>query len=211
LREGGKILRVGFILTGIAAVGIASARHFGFDTVLQVFSKSMLAGFVATLLLQGLYLTRLASKEQPLNRPKWLFLIVVLATHNIILLLQLPVLVQIICLTIFHNIQYHRIVRFHNGNQYGGPEAPAQFGFAATLAQRVLVYIGLALVWSLFPMVPRAAAVTLIQTPVLNFTLSAFFWGIAFNHYFLDAVIWRVRRSTRVAQSLQISRIAATA
>ncbi|HXT71518.1 MAG TPA: hypothetical protein VN700_17310 [Vicinamibacterales bacterium] len=209
--EGGRILRMTAIIVTATAIGGAVATVRGFDTTLELLSQLLLTGFLLTVVAQVVYLARAGKAGAPFNGPKWLCLGIVLATHNVVLLLPVPFLVAVVCVTILHNVQYHRIVQFHNSNQYGGHEASVRFGFAAALAQRLVLFAGLALAYSLFTTVPRAAAATFIESPLLNFTLTAFFWGIAFNHYYLDAIIWRPRGSAQLRQSLKMSEAGVTA
>jgi hypothetical protein len=95
------------------------------------------------------------------------------------------------------------MVRFYNVNTYSGEDAALRHGFAATLTRRLFVFGGLALAWSVFLFGPRSAAEVLVANEFLNYLIGAFFWGAAFHHYYLDAVIWKLR-SPAVSQSLRL-------
>ena len=89
------------------------------------FEALVFSAFIVSLILfvarqaQRLYL------KQPVNVPKLLLLAAALPMHWIVLRLLEPVqpatagaLAAVATLTIYHNLQYHRIVWFHNRNKY---------------------------------------------------------------------------------------------
>jgi len=102
-----------------------------------------------------------------------------------------------IALGLFHSLQYHRLMWFHNKNRYQTPDARAKHGFAAVLAQRFGYYFamaaGLYLVADILP-----------QTIFPWQWLPASLWGIAFMHYLLDSKIWRVRGDKELAAALHL-------
>ena len=100
-------------------------------------------------------------------------------------------------LGLFHSLQYHRLMWFHNKNRYQGPDAREKHGLAAVLAQKFGYYFAAAvgLYWfadilpsALFPMTWAQASL----------------WGIAFTHYLLDSKIWRVRGDKELAAALHL-------
>ena len=103
-------------------------------------------------------------------------------------------------LGMFHSLQYHRLLWFHNKNRYlENEEAEEKHGFAATLAKGglgvyLLVAIGLNLFIAFVP-VMIGQAVELIKAAV---------WGFAFTHYVLDARIWHVRNDKGLARALHM-------
>ena len=103
-------------------------------------------------------------------------------------------------LGMFHSLQYHRLLWFHNKNRYlENEEAAETYGFAATLAKGglgvyLLVAIGLNLFIAFVP-VMIGQAVELIKAAV---------WGFAFTHYVLDARIWHVRNDKGLARALHM-------
>lgn len=102
-------------------------------------------------------------------------------------------------LGLFHGLQYHRLMWFHNRNRYSAPEAAERNGLAAKLAKNVATYllvaIGLHFLLTFMP-----------QYLFPSQTVSAAVWGIAFTHYLLDAKIWRVRSDKELAVALRLAR-----
>jgi len=100
-------------------------------------------------------------------------------------------------LGLFHSLQYHRLMWFHNKNRYQGPDARAKHGFAAVLGQKFGYYFAAAAgLYYLAEIVPP----TLISAQWLPAAL----WGIAFMHYVLDSKIWRVRGDKELAAALHL-------
>lgn len=101
-------------------------------------------------------------------------------------------------LGLFHGLQYHRLMWFHNRNRYSGPEAEERNGLAAKLAKNVSIYltvaIGLQFLLTFMPQVLFPGQV--VQAAV---------WGFAFTHYLLDAKIWRVRSDKELAVALRLA------
>jgi hypothetical protein len=102
-----------------------------------------------------------------------------------------------IALGLFHSLQYHRLMWFHNKNRYQTPDARAQHGLAAVLAQKFGYYFA------------AAAGLYLIAEilPPALFPwqwLPASVWGINFMHYLLDSKIWRVRGDKELAAALHL-------
>jgi hypothetical protein len=102
-----------------------------------------------------------------------------------------------IALGLFHSLQYHRLLWFHNKNRYQTPDARAKHGFAAVLAQKFGYYfaaaVGLYWVGDILP-------ATLLPWQWLPASL----WGLAFMHYLLDSKIWRVRGDKELAAALHL-------
>src|SRR5438552_2469381 len=164
-----------------------------------------------------------AISREPLNVPKYLLLAAAIPMHWIALGTPMPAkpIALVAILTIYHNLQYHRLIWFHN-QKYGGKrvsplnnaqDARATFGPAAFISRRLLFYIGFGIIFGVIYQGPRqylgylnlhtgessAALSTPIQLGI------AFLWGYAFIHYYLDSKIWRVRRDPSVGKALQMS------
>ena len=161
--------------------------------------------------------------RQPLNVPKYLLLAAAIPMHWVALLTPMPAkpIALVAILTIYHNLQYHRLIWFHN-KKYSGtgfsPVAPAQdaratYGPAAFISRRLIIYIALGIIFGIIYQGPRQylgylnlhtgdspAALSLpIQLGI------AFLWGYAFIHYYLDSKIWRVRRDPSVGKALKMA------
>jgi hypothetical protein len=163
------------------------------------------AFFVSLALLIGRQVWRLILK-QPINGPKLLLLAACVPMHWIVLRLLEPVqpagaaaLAAVTTLTIYHNIQYHRIIWFHNDNKYRRPGA-ARFGAASVINRSVWTYLGWAILFGAAYHIPHY---TIVKPDTF---WMAFIWGGAFTHYYLDSKIWRVRRDTQLNENLRMAR-----
>jgi hypothetical protein len=176
---------------------------------------------VATLLLIGTIVLAIgwlirqiqrAISREPLNVPKYLLLAAAIPMHWVALVTPMPAkpIALVAILTIYHNLQYHRLIWFHNqkyryagGSPAGARDARVpQFGPAAVISRRLIFYIAFGILFGIIYQGPRqflgylnlhtgdspAALSTPIQLGI------AFLWGYAFIHYYLDSKIWRVRR-----------------
>jgi hypothetical protein len=140
--------------------------------------------------------------RQPVNLPKLLLLAACVPMHWIVLRVLEPVAaadaaVVVATLTIYHNIQYHRIIWFHNRNKYGRAQTAA-YGAASTISKNVWRYIGFALVFGAAYHIPHYTIV-----PPGGVAMG-FIWGGAFIHYYLDSKIWRVRRDAELNENLRM-------
>lgn len=103
-----------------------------------------------------------------------------------------------ITLGLFHSLQYHRLLWFHNRNRYQAPEAAERNGLAARLATSPWLYMAVAIALNFFlSVLPVALA------PVRDMAVAAT-WGLAFTHYFLDSKIWRVNGNRDLAAALRL-------
>jgi hypothetical protein len=169
-------------------------------------------------------LQRIVSRE-PLNVPKYLLLAAAIPMHWIVLLTPMPAkpIALVAILTIYHNLQYHRLIWFHN-QKYSGEgvspvahaqDARATYGPAAFISRRLLYYIGFGIIFGLLYQAPRqllgyfglkaSHGVPTAELPVQIQLGVAFLWGVAFIHYYLDSKIWRVRKDPSVGKALQMS------
>jgi hypothetical protein len=145
--------------------------------------------------------------------------------HWIALLTPMPAkpIALVAILTIYHNLQYHRLIWFHN-QKYSGKGVPplnhardarATYGPAAFISRRLLYYIGFGIIFGLLYQAPRqllgyfglkaSHGVPTAELPVQIQLGVAFLWGVAFIHYYLDSKIWRVRKDPSVGKALQMS------
>jgi hypothetical protein len=161
--------------------------------------------------------------REPLDVPKYLLLAAALPLHWIALITPMPAkpIALVAILTIYHNLQYQRLIWFHN-QKYSkhasraldaGETSAYTYGPAAFISRRLIYYIGFGILFGLIYQGPRqylgylnlhmgdspAALSTPIQLGI------AFLWGYAFIHYYLDSKIWRVRRDPSVGKALQMS------
>lgn len=128
--------------------------------------------------------------RRPRLGPVHLLLLVVIGFHLIVFALLDNLLTITAALTIFHNLQYHRIVWQY---ERGRGRVPAG-GLVRYLALGSL----LGLAWY----APRFVGVSLVSSDLARNVLLGLGWGVALHHYLVDGRIWRVRRDRAVARAL---------
>lgn len=155
---------------------------------------------------------------EPLNVPKYLLLAAAIPMHWIVLLTPMPhkPIAIVAILTIYHNLQYHRLIWFHN-QKYKSPNVAetsrSRYGAAELISRRLVFYVGFGILFGLLYQGPRqflgymsfkngAAGVTDISFAT-QLGIS-FLWGYAFIHYYLDSKIWRVRRDPVLGKALNM-------
>ncbi len=165
---------------------------------------------VPTIILAALWLGRQAQralKGLPLNVPKYLLLLAAVPMHWVVLLTPMehkPIAI-VAMLTVYHNLQYHRLVWFHNRKYTRDDGGRERHGAAHFLSRRVFHYAVFGLVFGLWYQVPRQY-VNHSADPASFYTqlASGFLWGYALLHYYLDSKIWRVRRDPSVGEALRM-------
>jgi hypothetical protein len=123
--------------------------------------------------------------------PRHLLLALVIAFHVAVFALLDNLLTILATLTIFHNLQYHRIVWQHERGRGRTPSG----GLGRYLAFGLV----LGVVWYGARVLGAAA----VHAPLAGNVLVGLGWGVAFHHYLVDGRIWRVRRSPGVARALE--------
>jgi len=170
---------------------------------------------VLTLGVTVLYLVRQFQKWRlnlPLDWPKQMLFMAAIPLNFFILRTSLPIVGVYAAVTIFHNIQYHRLVWFYNRNKYGtspGATKPGRrYGFAAFANRNLLMYAAFAFLYaSVFDVLPR-----FILSPftgpeganLRNQLLFSVFAAPGLLHYWLDSKIWKVGRDPEVRHFLQL-------
>ncbi|HET8676025.1 MAG TPA: hypothetical protein VFO63_09585 [Blastocatellia bacterium] len=169
------------------------------------FETLVLSAFLISLMLFAGRLVQRLYLRQPINVPKLLLLAAAVPMHWIVLRSLETVqpagaaaLVAVSTLTIYHNIQYHRIIWFHNRNKYCRAGAE-DYGAASKINKTVWHYIAFALAFGAVYHIPHY---TIVQPD--SFAM-AFIWGGAFIHYYLDSKIWRVRRDKQLNENLRMA------
>ena len=170
-----------------------------------------------------------AALRQTLDVPKYLLLAAALPMHWILLLTPMPnkPIAIVAILTIYHNLQYHRLIWFHN-QKYSGTRVSrvdhaqdahatlrAKYGPAELISSRLLYYIAFGILFGLLYQGPRQILGYLglksshgVPSGELSIPIQlgvAFLWGYAFIHYYLDSKIWRVRRDPSVGKALNMN------
>jgi hypothetical protein len=160
------------------------------------------------------------------NLPKNIFLAACIPLHLFLFLhpyvsTHVDVRAVAVFVTFYHNIQYHGIVWFYNRNRYGNDAEGKQYGLASKVSRNFLTYYTAAILftfayrysnWFLMGLdVPGIGGPNWISELALgsNFTFAdlayAFWWGFAFNHYYLDQKIWKVSRDKQLSSDLRIA------
>jgi hypothetical protein len=157
-------------------------------------------------ILAGAWLFRQTQKfrvGEPMNWPKIGLLLTVIPLQWVALLYASHygpdgILRAGIPLGLFHSLQYHRLLWFHNRNRYSEPGAAALHGLAAHLVGNFGVYLAIAIGLNL--------VLNFIPAVMLPYqTAQAAIWGVAFTHYCMDARIWRVRSDKGLAAALRMA------
>lgn len=144
---------------------------------------------LTVLAIAAVWLCRMLMRKQRLE-PKHLFLVIVVGFSNLVFALLDNLLVITAVLTIFHNLQYHRIVWQYERGQGRIP--------MRSIARYAAAGLGFGLVWY----GPRVLGVAVAENNLWCNVLIGLGWSVAFHHYFIDARIWRVRRQPGVEQAL---------
>lgn len=167
---------------------------------------------------------------EPLDVPKYLLLAAAIPMHWIVLLTPMPhkPIAIVAILTIYHNLQYHRLIWFHNQKytdlrgssptvREGSPvttDLREKYGAAELISRRLLYYVAFGVLFGLIYQGPRQILgyISLKNGDGLAGAQSfptqlgiSFLWGYAFIHYYLDSKIWRIRRDPSVGKALNMS------
>jgi len=169
--------------------------------------RSLLAATVAVAVVWVLRQLQRAVRRQPLDVPKYLLLAACVPMHWLVLLTPMPhkPIAIVAILTIYHNLQYHRLIWFHNRKYASGGEARTRHGAAELISRRLVYYVAFGVLFGLWYQLPRQyVSYTSGRGAQLTQLVAAFFWGYAFIHYYLDSKIWRVRRDPSVGKALRM-------
>jgi hypothetical protein len=143
----------------------------------------------------------------PLDVPKYLLLAAAIPMHWVVLLTPMPhkPIAIVAMLTVYHNLQYHRLVWFHNRKYTRDDSCRERHGAAEFISRRLWHYLLFGVLFGVWYQVPRQyvnhnAAPEAFVTQLA----SGFLWGYALIHYYLDSKIWRVRRDPSVGAALRM-------
>jgi uncharacterized membrane protein len=173
-----------------------------------VFTQLARVLLAATIIVALVWLARQAQRAwqgRPLDVPKYLLLAAAVPMHWVVLLTPMPhkPVAIVAMLTVYHNLQYHRLIWFHN-QKYRGAESHTRHGAAEFISRRLLYYLACGVLFGLWYQLPRRLVEMHSGRTMMTEMLAAFFWGYAFIHYHLDAHIWRVRRDPSVGKALRM-------
>jgi len=140
-------------------------------------------------------------QRRPLDLPKLLFLAAIIPMHWFVLMGSLPPSVMVPILTISHNIQYHRLIWFHNRNKYANDRL-GRYGVASRISRNVLTYYLVGVLFAAYRL-PNAFYGD-------SDLLVGMLWGFSLVHYYLDGKIWHVRNNPELIDALRLARVQVT-
>jgi hypothetical protein len=166
------------------------------------------------ILIALVYLSRQFQKWRtglPLNWPKQLLLAAAIPINYLLFRSAMPLLGVYAAATIFHNIQYHRLVWFYNQNKYGhDADRARKFGLATLINSRWLFYVATAALYAfIFDVLPRFVLRPNLGPGDLNLRnqlIFAFFAAPGLLHYWIDGHIWKVRSDPDLRKYLRLAR-----
>ena len=147
------------------------------------------------------YLVRQVQKWRQgldLNWPKQLLFASAIPVNYVLFRSATPLLGVYAAVTIFHNVQYHRLVWFYNQNKYAKDTKEAsKYGLATLINARWITYVAAAALYAIiFDVVPRFVlkdGVGLMNIGTRNHIIFSFFAAPGLLHYWVDGHIWKVR------------------
>jgi hypothetical protein len=190
--------------------------HYGVVTLISVVAVFYLGKEVRRLL-----------GGQQFNLPKNLFLLSCVPLHLVVCLhpaiaIKIDPILFTTLVTLYHNFQYTGIVWFYNQNRYHQEDARGRYGVAARIARSFVPFYAVGLLFTVVlrysyfylagtdsgPLMPGPNSVSRLDIGS-GFTITelaiAFWWGFAFNHYYLDQHIWRVSKDKALNRELKMA------
>jgi hypothetical protein len=197
-------LRFFVFLFGIGLFCFAITRLPGAQ-VLGILAFLLAATFLGCLCVY-IYQLRLQYQQNRFspNFPKWMLMLSVFTLYIFLNILPVPFLIMAATNGIAHNMQYLRLVQFYNENKYK-PAEKKRYGLAVMLTQKIIVTIALMLVFDVFQLSLRVITIDFITDGLLYYLIRGFIMGWAFHHYFLDSIIWRLRKDKTLNNELHIT------
>ncbi len=173
----------------------------GSDKVLYVILIALAVLFVFSLILT----LQKAFKFGKLNIRKWAMMLSALVLYWGVL--SLPIENKgliIIGITIPHNIQYLAFVGLFNKKHYGG--STKNHGLATILSQKAILFFIVSVLFSfVFELGRTGTTMNLFTDPdafILKNIVAFLFLSLVMHHYYLDAVIWRVRKDEDLGKDI---------
>jgi hypothetical protein len=166
----------------------------------------------AVILVTLVYLVRQVQKWRlglSLNWPKQILFLSAIPVNYLLFRSGMPLIGVYAAATIFHNVQYHRLVWFYNQNKYGQPaEQGKKYGLATLINSRWLTYVAAAALYAVvFDIVPRfvlRGPAGLMEIGTRNQIIFSFFAAPGLLHYWVDGHIWKVRSDPELRTYLQL-------
>ncbi|MFZ0962580.1 MAG: hypothetical protein WAO35_16920 [Terriglobia bacterium] len=158
------------------------------------------------------YLVRQVQKWRlglSLNWPKQILFAAAIPVNYLLFHSAMPLLGVYAAATIYHNVQYHRLIWFYNRNKYGRDSPmPRYYGLATLVNARWLTYVAAAALYAIvFDVVPRFVlrdGVGLMNIGTRNQIIFSFFAAPGLLHYWIDGHIWKVRSDPELRTFLHL-------
>lgn len=112
-------------------------------------------------------------------------------------------------LTTYHNVQYNRLIWFHNQNKYVKEAKQGKsYGLASVLSKNKPLFAIFAFLFGAGYRIPlgNLSAGRWGVSAKTGRYIGAAGWGFAFVHYYLDSKIWRVRHDAKLTKALQVGK-----
>jgi hypothetical protein len=169
---------------------------------------------LALILISLVYVTRQWTKWREglsLNFPKLILLASAIPINYLLFRSAMPLIGVYAAVTIYHNIQYHRLVWFYNQNKYGhNPQAARRYGLATLVNSRWLTYAAFAAFYAfIFDFVPRFILKPALGPGYINLRnqlIFSLFAAPGLLHYWVDGHIWKVRQDPELREYLNLKR-----
>lgn len=173
----------------------------GSDVILNAIMVLLLIVFLASLTM-SIIKARAFGK---FNTGKWAVLISALVLYYGILLIPVEgdyKWILVVGITIPHNIQYLSFVNFFNAKQYENSDK--DHGFAKLLSRKIVLFLGVSLLFSMLFELGRVGTQYFAAPDswLLKNTVAVIFLSFLLHHYYLDAVIWRVRKDESLSKNI---------
>lgn len=166
----------------------------------------VLMGVVLLFVISTVMSIQNALKQKLFNKKKWAVLLSALILYGGILLLPVEnKSILVMAITIPHNIQYLTFVNFFNSKFYS--TSKKEHGLAKRMSQKVGYFIAISFLYSVVYESFRTGTkyvsfgTSEVQYIIGN-VIAVFFLSMSLHHYYLDAVIWRVRKDKNVSESI---------
>lgn len=150
---------------------------------------------------------RFQLKNKTKNPEKWMVLIGTLLLYAIII--PLPIenkFVMVMGITLPHNIQYLAFTKVFAKKYYGSSQR--DHGLARVFMEKTGLFVVISIIYAIVFESMRTGVRFLPIDPsneALQYArnlFSVFFLGMVMHHYYLDAIIWRVRKDTELSKSV---------
>lgn len=167
--------------------------------------QTLLSLLIFIFIISSFFVFRRTFQKKIFNKEKFMVLFASLILYNGVALIPLDnIHLFAMAVTLPHDIQYLEFVHFFNRKYYAN--STKNHGFAKKLAMKTPLFIFITFVYAfIFEGLRTGVAYVPIYTDSFNYfrnLIAVFFLGMVHHHYYLDAVIWRVRKDQQISSNL---------